>query len=132
MKNVGFTLIELVIVSIVIVILVSIAVPTYMQTVERARGREAIATLQSMYAAERAYQAERRDYISLAAVDANWLVLGIDNPNNNPAQSFSYVLNRTSTAAYSATAIRRSGLATGRYMTMPETGVIDTSNWPYP
>jgi len=93
MKNKGFTLMEMVLTVIVIAILVSIAVPSYINTVERARAREARATLDSMRAAEYMYSAERRAFIQLdKAVDGPWEACGLENPNNNARRSFDYNL----------------------------------------
>ncbi|MFH1459823.1 MAG: prepilin-type N-terminal cleavage/methylation domain-containing protein [Candidatus Omnitrophota bacterium] len=84
MKIHGFTLIELLVTVIIVAILASVAIPTYVNTVERVRGREARATLQAIIAAERTYSSERRTTITLdnAGTDAEWIAVGMENPSN--------------------------------------------------
>lgn len=130
----GFTLMELVLVSIIIAILISIAVPTYISTLERTRGKEAFATLQSMYAAERTYSAERRIYLGpLNAGSTNWTAVGMDDPNSNNRRAFDYNLQTGGGGTtYNATARRRSGPYSGSYITINQTGTVSTANWPFP
>ena len=49
MKNNGFSLIEILIVSLIIGILVSVAIPNYRRSVERARVAEVLTMLRSIY-----------------------------------------------------------------------------------
>lgn len=90
MKKNAFTLMELMLTVIIVAILVSIAIPNYINTVERARAREARATLESMRAAEQTYASERREMIDLGAADAEWTMVGLENPHNNARRSWDY------------------------------------------
>jgi prepilin-type N-terminal cleavage/methylation domain-containing protein len=103
MKKNAFTLIELMITVMVIAVLVSIAIPNYINTVERARAREARATLQAMRAAELSYSAERRSFIALPnnnnANDPNWEAVGLVNPNANDQRSWNYTSDGTNHTA---------------------------------
>jgi len=127
----GFTLIELIMVVIVIGILVSIAVPTYLDTVERTKSKEAIATLQSILAAERNYAAERRVFRPAAqADDSAWLSIGMDNPNNNSERAFNYVINSSTDTDFIASATRNSGPYLNNYITIDHNGALDTTHWP--
>ncbi len=129
MPRKGFTLMELILTVIIIGILVSIAIPTYLTTVERARAREAKATLMSMHAAEQTYAAERRDYIDLPtspASDINWEIVGMENPNNNTNRSWDF---EYSAASRSGKAERISGPNVFESITIDSTGTIDESNW---
>ncbi|MBL7131774.1 MAG: prepilin-type N-terminal cleavage/methylation domain-containing protein [Candidatus Omnitrophica bacterium] len=55
----GFTLIELIAVVIIVAILISLAVPQYTKTIERAKEKEAIANLKLMQAAQKIYKLEQ-------------------------------------------------------------------------
>ena len=85
----GFTLIELVLVVIVVAILVSVAIPTYFNTIERAKGREARTTIQTVIGAQQGYSAERRSFIQLTN-DGEWQAIGMENPNLNANRAFDY------------------------------------------
>lgn len=127
MKVKGFTLIELVLVVMVIAILVSISIPTYFQTVERARAREARSTLESIFAAQRSYSAERRAFINLpvgtaAADNVIWQAVGMENPNTNANASFTYS-TAGAPGAFTATASRTTGPNTGETITVTNGGV---------
>lgn len=132
MNKHAFTLTELIIVVVIIGILVSVAVPTYIDTMERTKGREAMATLQSIYGGERVYGAERRIFLGLTMVaNSNWQAIGMDNPNNNNQRAFDYVLTLgTASTMYTATATRRSGRYSGSTVTIDEAGTT-SGTWPF-
>lgn len=121
-------MIEVLLVAIIIAVLVSIAVPNYIQATERARAREAISTLNAMIAAERTYNAERRIYLDLttAAGDVNWAAVGMDNPNENAQRSFDYVFSE---ASATATATRLGPVNIGDTITLDDAGNLDVSGW---
>ncbi|MFH1062571.1 MAG: prepilin-type N-terminal cleavage/methylation domain-containing protein [Candidatus Omnitrophota bacterium] len=129
MKKKAFTLIELMITVMIIAILVSIAIPNYINTVERARAREARSTLESMLAAERSYAAERRSFISLgAATTTDWQAIGLENPNLNTNNSWTY----TGTAAgtnFTATATRIDGPYGGATIDLDQDGAETVSTF---
>ncbi len=113
MKRYGFTLMELMLTVIIIAILVSIAVPNYINTVERARAREARSTLESMRAAEQTYASERRVMIDLDASDSDpWTMVGLEDPHNNNRRSWNYTFDSTSG---NGTATRNSGPYSGTW-----------------
>ncbi len=58
----GFTFLELLIVILVISILSSVAIPTYIRTVERVRAKEAITNLELIRAGEKIYNLENAAY----------------------------------------------------------------------
>ncbi len=129
MKKKAFTLMELMLTVIIIAILVSIAVPNYINTVERARAREARATLASMHAAEQSYAAERRQFIALTG-DSEWNAVGLENPNNNASGSWDYTLTTGGGGStFNATASRRSGPYSTDTLTLDDTGA-EAGNWP--
>jgi len=108
MKKKAFTLIELMLTVMVIAILVSIAIPNYINTVERARAREARSTLESMRAAEQSYAAERREFIDLGA-SGTWEAVGLEDPNLNSNASWTYTGVTTTGLDFTATAQRIDG-----------------------
>ena len=58
----GFTLMELLIVIIILAILISLSIPTYQKTIERAKDKEAIANLLLIQAAEKIYKLETNKF----------------------------------------------------------------------
>ncbi|MBU4305427.1 MAG: prepilin-type N-terminal cleavage/methylation domain-containing protein [Candidatus Omnitrophica bacterium] len=127
--NNGFTLMELMLTVMVIAILVSIAIPSYISTVERTRAREALSTLESMRAAEMAYSSERRQFLDLpvgtaAADNQRWQMVGLENPNLNANRSWSY-----SYSAPTGTAARLGGPNNGEIITLNNNGTIDDSGF---
>ena len=128
MKKNGFTLMELMLTVIVIAILVSIALPNYINTMERAKSREARATLESMRAAELTYASERRQMINLDASDSNqWTLVGLENPNNNTRRSWDYTFDAASSAG---TATRNSGPYPSWTISLAIDGTETTANGP--
>ncbi len=78
MRKRGFTLLELLIVVIILGILVALALPRYLRTVEKSRSSEALIHLATIRTAELNYYAENRIYTG------DWNLLDIDNPNSLP------------------------------------------------
>ena len=58
----GFTLIELIIVMVLIVILASVALPSYLKSQGDTKNKEAIATLKLLRSAQRAYRLDTGGY----------------------------------------------------------------------
>ncbi len=127
MRHTGFTLMELMLTVVVLAILVSIAVPTYISTTERARAREAIATLNSIRAAEHTYSSERRTYLQLltTTADDTWRMLGLENPNANASRSWTY----TFSAAGTGTATRTAGPNLGETITLGDDGTLNDTGF---
>jgi len=71
-KESAFTLIELVMVVVVIVILAAIGIPNYVKSKNKSFQKEAVSNLALIAAAERIYRLEYGDYVSCAnATDCN-------------------------------------------------------------
>ena len=126
--NGGFTLMELMLTVMVIAILVSIAIPSYISTVERTRAREALSTLESMRAAELAYSSERRIFIDLpdtvppaVADNQRWQMVGLENPNLNDSRSWDYGYDE---GQGRGTATRRGGPNNGETLQLNNDGTI--------
>jgi prepilin-type N-terminal cleavage/methylation domain-containing protein len=80
-KNVldGFTLIELMVVILIIGILASISIPSFMQSMEFSRQKEATTTLQLIYNAEKIYRLDKAPH----CYTSNFVNMAsyIENPN---------------------------------------------------
>jgi len=63
-KSRGFTLIELILVVVILLILASIAMPNFVKAKSKTEQREAVANLQLIAAEEKMYYADFADYIS--------------------------------------------------------------------
>jgi len=110
--NDGFTLIELMVVILIIGILASISIPSFVQSIEYAREKEARATLQLIYNAEKVYRLDKKAYSSAATTsDSDWANLAsyIANPNDT-AEYYAYTVSPVNNAAvpptFTATAVR--------------------------
>ena len=66
----GFTMVELLVVLVIVGILAAVAVPIYLQNVQRARAAEAIATMGLLRQAERDYQLNSNNYFDIASTSA--------------------------------------------------------------
>ncbi|MBI4845356.1 MAG: prepilin-type N-terminal cleavage/methylation domain-containing protein [Candidatus Omnitrophica bacterium] len=127
----GFTLMELMLTVVIIAILVSIAIPSYIDTVERARAREAVATLQTVRSAELTYAAERRTFINLTDND-RWAMIGLENPNNNAERSWDYDTTNVGAGTVTVRATRNSGRYDNGWITLNQDGTTATGGgWPF-
>jgi prepilin-type N-terminal cleavage/methylation domain-containing protein len=118
----GFTLLELMIVVIVIGILAAIAMPRYIDTIERARMAEALSNLDVIRASEKRYWAEQLGWSGTGTYTNSIDALDIDNPNNEPNRLFTYSITGAGAAGFTATAVRV-GDAT-RYVSINQDGTI--------
>ncbi|MBU1147180.1 MAG: prepilin-type N-terminal cleavage/methylation domain-containing protein [Candidatus Omnitrophica bacterium] len=80
----GFTLIELFIVVIILGILVAIAIPTYVKTIEKGRAGEALSTLRLIQVEEKRFFARNGSF----AYDINDLEM--EDPNGYSERYFEY------------------------------------------
>ena len=106
MKTRAFTLVELIVVTIIIGILGSIAVPQFLVTQERALDNEARANLRLMRAAERQLRMETTVYSALANIAAINPALRLDI---GAGTSWLYLTTATAGTACCAQATRNGG-----------------------
>jgi type II secretion system protein G len=107
MHKKGFTLLEILIVTIIIGILATIALPRYTATLEKARSAEAVINIGAIRVALDRYWYQNGSLPE----DDNFIVLDIDNPNNviDKLYNYSFKDNGTTTSLkrdYTVTATR--------------------------
>jgi prepilin-type N-terminal cleavage/methylation domain-containing protein len=108
MKKHAFTLVELLVVTIIIGILGSIALPQFLVTQERALDNEARATLRMIRAAERTLRMETTVYQALAAIANINTTLRLDIPAG-ATRSWNYLTTATAGTDCCAQATRNGG-----------------------
>lgn len=126
MNKKGFTLVELLMVVIIIGILVTLAVPNYYRSVERAKGGKAKAAMDAMRKANLQYRAYN-DAFATDPADLQDFDLPEDLLDGADAQTdWAYsIAGDESTMLITAT--RTGGPNDGGTMTMDQDGVIDNS-----
>jgi prepilin-type N-terminal cleavage/methylation domain-containing protein len=113
MYKCGFTLVELLVVIVIIALLASIAIPTYIKTVEGVRDKAAISSLQLIRAGEKIYQLEVGFYYpfsgtidSIANINDN-LNLDLDpDYDDDPTRLWDYYIDWYSATDFEAKAQR--------------------------
>ena len=117
-KTSAFTLIELIIVTVIIAVLAAIALPNYTKAKEQALGKEALANLRVIAAAEKIYKVEQGLYVDCVCSNTtncerssgvlpgcNYLLKLDLNPEN---WAYDVVVNGSGASAYiRATAARQ-------------------------
>lgn len=84
----GMTLIELLIGLVIVSILVSMALPSFAKTIERARVKDVQAVLSSIASAERIYRIDQGGFGTLANLVSNTYVSDPDPSNRNAEWNF--------------------------------------------
>jgi len=123
----GFTLIELMVVILIIGILAGISIPSFNQSMEYAREKEARVTLQLIYNAEKVYRLDKKAYTSAATTsDTAWAPLAsyITNPNDT-AQYYTYTVTPATSSTFTATAVRNGNAS--KTITIDQSGTLTPS-----
>ena len=78
----GFTMMELMMVSIVVAILAALAIPQYRRTVQRSQWNATMSILQTIYTGEQVYWTTEDVYKTVPIAGA-WNKIWVDNPNTS-------------------------------------------------
>ncbi len=135
----GFTLIELMIVVAVVAIIAAVAIPSYQESSNKSKRRDAQAALSGLASAMERYYTQNNTYLN--AADTNNRPIATLYPHEAPLDGNTkyYDLRITNLAAttYTLSAIPKGGMASDRCgtMTMTHTGATsqkagETNCWP--
>lgn len=113
----AFTLMELLFVVIIVGILVTIALPGFTRTTERAQQRQAWDMLQTIYASEQVFFSVNNRYSGTWGVANPDLGDYMDNPNT-PAATYTLTAIVGPPPTFTATATRVGGQCAGMTMTI--------------
>ena len=116
----GFTLVEVLVVTIIVGILASVALPMYRQNIKSAIATEGYALVGSVRTAERVYLAEHNTYTSV------WSDIS-GNVDLNKNKYFTTPPSLTASATTFTAVVTGSGDATGISVSIDQQGTITTS-----
>lgn len=129
-KSGGFTIIELIIVSIVIGVLVSLALPNYARSVERTRCAYAMNICQSIRAGAILYFRENQTFSGMTLANIETLVgASFYSDGSHPAWDFE--VNIIDANDFSVGAARDGGPHDGDRLELTSKGSFTGSNYPY-
>lgn len=119
----AYTLTEMLVVTLIIGVLASLAAPSYQRAAEQSRADLAAANLRAIWSAERLYWIEYQTYqINLSTLQS----MGILDPAIVLASTgYVYAVPSASASAFQATATRSDNSAyTGQHFAVDETGLV--------
>jgi prepilin-type N-terminal cleavage/methylation domain-containing protein len=126
MNKKGFTLVELLMVVIIIGILVTLAVPNYYRSVERAKAGKAKAAMDAIRKAELQYRGYHDEYVDQSGAMAD--LTDFDPPgdiaDDGDDLDWAYDVSGSGPNAMLITATRDNGPHTGDTLTMDQDGVM--------
>jgi type IV pilus assembly protein PilE len=118
----GFTLVELMVVTVMIGILTSMTVPSFRRAVERAKADLAAAQLQGVWSAQQVYWLENRTYAtSLSELTSLGL---LDQSVSNKDQSYLYAITTANASTFAASATRQKSNTWSGKLTIDQTGAV--------
>ena len=125
----GFTFTEMMITVVLVAVLSSAALPSYLKAVRRGRGQATRDVLLTIFAGEKTFQAINQRYlpVPVAAPLATWQAIFLENPNlNNTAVTFNVTVGPdqpgTANDTFQVDATYQ-GIA-GPFMRIDQTGVM--------
>ena len=122
------TLNDLMIVVLIVSVTAGLAIPTYVKTVEKVKGDEALGMLRLLRAAEKVYYFDNNSfYTDLTVAAPGPLVTEgyIQNPNGDLGRAFNYDVaenNAANPSSFAATAKRISGCNKDETITLDDLG----------
>ncbi len=122
MNKKGFTLVELLMVVIIIGILVTLAVPNYYRSVERAKAGKAKAAMDAIRKAELQYRAFHDEYTATLDPDLTDFDLPSSIGATGSDGDWTYTISNATTDALEITATRDNGPHAGDTVTMDQDG----------
>ena len=123
-RDLGFSLIEVIVVIVVIGIMLAVALPKYHRGVEKSRQAEALTNLAAIRGAQMRFHAETGDWAS----DGEWDKLDAEEPADSD-QYFSYYLSSTADAVASAIRNTNKNCCFGSYTVYIASSGKITNNW---
>lgn len=102
MQRRAYTLMEVMIVIVLLVIMASFAIPNYVDSVNRTRVRDAVSQLTVLNAADAVYKSQANAYLAGTGLTIDQINTGLNI--NLIANDLTYSYTRSSTTAYTATA----------------------------
>ncbi|MFC1667272.1 type IV pilin protein [Candidatus Omnitrophota bacterium] len=108
----GFTLLEVLIVTIIIGVLAAIALPQYVSTIEKARSAEGAIHIGSLRSSMLRYWYGRMSF-SASYAPGTLDMLDINNPNNDTGRFYNYTLTDNSTITTRSYTIRAERITNG-------------------
>jgi prepilin-type N-terminal cleavage/methylation domain-containing protein len=122
LRQVGFTLPEVLIVVIILAILVGVAIPTYQRTIDRNYRQQAQDILTTIYYGERAYRLGNGTYVTVPATKT-WADIFLDDPHTG-GNPITFVVGSAGANAFTATATRNGGACGTKTVTINESRTI--------
>ena len=111
----GFTLLELLVVIIIIGVLAAAAIPSFGNSAERGRCREAQTTLQIIFQAQRIFRLDNGAFGTLADLTGRGYM-----PSPNPNVNWNFTIPANAATTFTATATRTGGGFNGNTISLDE------------
>lgn len=131
----GFTLVELMVVTVIIGVMAAMSVPSFHRAIEQSRADIAAANLRAIWAAERLFWLEHHEYtpVTTPTVNPDPAMQGlqnlglIDGEIVAGAGGYTYAVTTAGSTTFTATATRRSGADVIGILSINQSGAVTGS-----